>query len=697
MALTKNNTKVTNIQELADIVVDQATTVKALFDKSNTDIKTYINDTLTVELDALDAANVKKIGDQTIAGVKTFSSSPIVPAPTTDLQASTKKYVDDREIAQTNVLTTHKTSTDHDGRYYTETEVNTTFATKAEVQTVALGQILDGTITEAKLSFDPVTQIELDASKADYVAQWVNVNEYNTITDAIAEVMARKASGQTPILWFSPRNTAYESISTITIPAGIHLKMDMPLVYTGTAEEPALIIGAQGVNNLKVDLTIRVTRQTQSSWLSENNIGVVIYNANTAKIFIAEVSNFTIGFQAIGSSGGFSYNNIELGYLMSNKIAVDLTNETSTAGVGWCNENKYIGGRFGVTTGGTTVGKSRYGVRISSKDGTYLINNNNIFDKPSFELGLSEALPGEAVPILIENGSYNKFIGCRDESNSLTFARVTNASESNQFDLGYTGLVTTIECLNDQSVKRNSIISLPCNKIFEEGHVIFNSGNLVQKACYYDGSTNVNIAGVAVTSSTDTTPKKTIPTSATIINANDLELTVGRGVGVVIKTKSSKRFVIKKDTEVGFGGRTVIRCYNSAGVVMTTNTPVKGNITFSYSTSYGGCFMTGADSDMIVFINLDTLVEEIHLFIIDGTNNLKIRGFEVISLDGYCPVSVGYEEITPGVNLGTSIPTLGTWAVGRKIINPVPTVGQPKGWICTVAGTPGTWVSEGIL
>lgn len=34
-------------------------------------------------------------GDESVAGVKTFSSSPIVPAPTTDLQAATKKYVDD--------------------------------------------------------------------------------------------------------------------------------------------------------------------------------------------------------------------------------------------------------------------------------------------------------------------------------------------------------------------------------------------------------------------------------------------------------------------------------------------------------------------------------------------------------------------------------------------------------------------------
>jgi len=38
---------------------------------------------------------VQDTGDETIAGIKTFSSSPIVPAPTTDQQAATKKYVDD--------------------------------------------------------------------------------------------------------------------------------------------------------------------------------------------------------------------------------------------------------------------------------------------------------------------------------------------------------------------------------------------------------------------------------------------------------------------------------------------------------------------------------------------------------------------------------------------------------------------------
>lgn len=45
----------------------------------------------------------------------------------------------------------------------------------------------------------------------------------------------------------------------------------------------------------------------------------------------------------------------------------------------------------------------------------------------------------------------------------------------------------------------------------------------------------------------------------------------------------------------------------------------------------------------------------------------------------------------------TAAPTLGTWAVGDHCAKTNPAVGQPKGWFCTVAGTPGTWVSEGNL
>ena len=57
----------------------------------------------------------------------------------------------------------------------------------------------------------------------------------------------------------------------------------------------------------------------------------------------------------------------------------------------------------------------------------------------------------------------------------------------------------------------------------------------------------------------------------------------------------------------------------------------------------------------------------------------------------------------PGTGIARQIwwasaaPTSGTWEVGDKVFNQIPSIGQPKGWVCTVAGTPGTWVSEGNL
>lgn len=42
-------------------------------------------------------------------------------------------------------------------------------------------------------------------------------------------------------------------------------------------------------------------------------------------------------------------------------------------------------------------------------------------------------------------------------------------------------------------------------------------------------------------------------------------------------------------------------------------------------------------------------------------------------------------------------PSVGTWAVGDHLARQNQTAGQAKGWFCTVAGTPGTWVSEGNL
>lgn len=57
---------------------------------------------------------------------------------------------------------------------------------------------------------------------------------------------------------------------------------------------------------------------------------------------------------------------------------------------------------------------------------------------------------------------------------------------------------------------------------------------------------------------------------------------------------------------------------------------------------------------------------------------------------------LGYSAI-PVSLYGIAVPSGDTWEVGDRVINIAPSVGQPKSWVCTVAGTPGTWVSEGNL
>ena len=52
----------------------------------------------TANITVEDSTAVKLTGNQTISGVKTFSSSPIVPTPTTNFQVATKAYVDSISI-----------------------------------------------------------------------------------------------------------------------------------------------------------------------------------------------------------------------------------------------------------------------------------------------------------------------------------------------------------------------------------------------------------------------------------------------------------------------------------------------------------------------------------------------------------------------------------------------------------------------
>ena len=57
----------------------------------------------------------------------------------------------------------------------------------------------------------------------------------------------------------------------------------------------------------------------------------------------------------------------------------------------------------------------------------------------------------------------------------------------------------------------------------------------------------------------------------------------------------------------------------------------------------------------------------------------------------------GGTELSYDESYATATPSTGYWQRTSRIINSQPSGGQPKAWVCTVAGAPGTWVSEGNL
>jgi hypothetical protein len=67
---------------------------------------------------------------------------------------------------------------------------------------------------------------------------------------------------------------------------------------------------------------------------------------------------------------------------------------------------------------------------------------------------------------------------------------------------------------------------------------------------------------------------------------------------------------------------------------------------------------------------------------------LNTAGAKLINFYGTSGIATTY---------GLAAPTTGSWAEGDRVFNSAPALGQPKSWVCTLGGTPGTWRSEGNL
>jgi len=505
-------------------------------------------------------------------------------------------------------------------------------------------------------------------------------------TDAVVAAVAAVPAGST--ILFPGVGDGYKVAEAVTIPAAVNVKMRAPLLYAGAGGETALTIDGGDESSQNGDYVLSVRRVSQSDWTDADDIGIVIRNVQRSTIVVARAVGFTVGVRFLGDSAeGCVHNNVELVDIHNNKYGVDLYSDDS----GWANENIFHGGAFSVDSSVNTS-TSRYGVRVHSGDGYR--QNGNVFHKPSFEIGVGISGGAEAVPILIEDGLLNNFYDIRDEGNGSTAIRTSGTSSLNYVSSVYGSIVGN--GIDDDGDYPSSVTEPSIWRSFEGQRVVFSAPAVHKSAVPYDG-TQTNVPGFFLGSSASASTGR--QAASVTITDDYLELS-GRAMGFFVDTRQVKRYVLDVGAESGYGGRVIVRCYDSSGAVLDpadyADDLVKGSegATFYATTDYGGAFITGGDGDeySVYFAITHDDVDHVAVMVDSGTAVLRL-----FSLCLRTPLLVGQTMVwTPYpenavIPMATQAPASGTWNAGQVVYHGAPSSGNPMGWVCTAGGSPGTW------
>jgi len=195
------------------------------------------------------------------------------------------------------------------------------------------------------------------------------------------------------------------------------------------------------------------------------------------------------------------------------------------------------------------------------------------------------------------------------------------------------------------------------------------------------------------------------PTGGYTIQNNFIEVVGASGCGILIPSVSIQddtyRTEIQNNNIQGTGSASAYGINIGTGTgnfqwnILVDNNTVSGFATADINIRAGGyttisnnrCISSAATQSMY----LDTITGGS----VSVENNRCLKPITIATIADYTGgkilLSGNIENNLFQATKQSAVPTTGTWRVTDVVMNSAPAAGSPAGWVCTVAGTPGTW------
>jgi len=534
-----------------------------------------------------------------------------------------------------------------------------------------------------------------------------------------------------PVLHF-PANLDFEIAEPVTIPGNVSIVMESPVVVTAAADalpsdfgdyDAWIDIGEdvpvynRGSRWCRFEMS--VIREIQSDWSSLDDLGVRFQNIQSSDIRLNRILGFARAVEFHPGAFCIAFNHVTIGDLRGAKRHLTLNAGPGAAPFNhqFVNHNQFYGGEL-ANGGGEGNGTSQI-IGIWLKGGNTETYNNNYFYNQSYEFTTS----GEALAVWVEGQASNcSWLAQRTESLDVGM-RVSHAEstgcffDDSYFPFDHSQFTGSALLFDDDSRAQANRQASPWKPLYDNLIPVWDSGMIAKRSNQYNGSTAYAAGGFDISDSVFT-----MSAGADLIDVSGdvLRHQAGRDLVRWIDTSVNKRFVFFVDTgDPAKPWSPRFRAYDSSGsLLVPVETPASSGIflpsyvnaiTSTFFAWNAGLYSSGAYvgssgvASYHLFVSFHSSVAKV-AFILAGVGTIsggtaqREKSVRIMAVDS--PSSSWIETRAPfdnGEYIGTAAPTSGAWKRGTRVYNIAPSAGGTEGWICTAAGTPGTWKTFGAV